>query len=103
MTFDNDGGANRRNDAKEEDDEETNDEYYQRTTFENHPFWAPLDWEEVKTKKMKPPFRPRARPEKELFRKYPPLREHCVEGLKPTTASTSSSLSSSCKFTIENF
>ena len=104
MTFDNDGGANRRNDAKEEDDEENNDEYYQRTTFENHPFWAPLDWEEVKTKKMKPPFRPRARPEKELFRKYPPLREHCVEGLKPTTASTSSSLSSSSsKFTIENF
>ena len=35
--------------------------------------------EEVKTKQMKPPFRPRTRPEKELFRKYPPLKEHYVK------------------------
>ena len=101
MTFDNDSGAIHRNDEDDEKEakEMKKDEYYQRTTFENHPFWAPLDWEEVKAKKMKPPFRPRTRPEKELFRKYPPLREQCVEGLKPTTASSSSSI----KFTIMNF
>ena len=80
------------------EEKKSNDEIlHHRTTFENHPFWAPFDWEEVKTKQMKPPFRPRTRPEKELFRKYPPLKEHCVEGLKPTAAGDST------KYTIANY
>ena len=80
------------------EEKKSNDEIlHHRTTFENHPFWAPFDWEEIKTKQMKPPFRPRTRPEKELFRKYPPLKEHCVEGLKPTAAGDST------KYTIANY
>jgi serine/threonine protein kinase/CRP-like cAMP-binding protein len=65
------------------------------SSFENHAFWAPLDWEEVKGKNMEPPYRPRTRSEKELFRKHPPLRDNSVEGLKP--------YANAQKFSIVNF